>query len=80
MVIEKESDQIAQLMQAVFYAVEIINSYQRDIRDSEWTGVNLTELGFCQGRIYKHAVSDIMKMAGSAQAEKQKAPPLSNPL
>lgn len=52
------------LSSALVYAIKIIESYQRDIRNSEWTGVDLVEKGFCQGSIYKEAVGDTLRRAG----------------
>lgn len=44
---------------ALDYAKSLIESYQLDIRASEWTGVNLVEKGFCQGTIYQDALETI---------------------
>lgn len=41
---------------ALRYAIRIIESYQMDIRDSEWTGLDLAAVGFCQGAIYTDAL------------------------
>lgn len=52
------------LLEALRYAVLIIEGYESEIRNSEWTGVRLDERGFCQGVIYREAVSDILRRAG----------------
>ena len=44
-------------------AISVIISYQMDIRNSKWTGVNLKKKGFCQGRVYKRAIKAIYKIA-----------------
>jgi len=54
-------EKIQKLEDAVQYAMHIIESYEMDIRDSEWTGVDLVEKGFCQGRIYKNAILNILR-------------------
>lgn len=47
---------------ALKYAVEIVESYEMDIRNAETTiGINLVEKGFCQGRIYKNATKEIRR-------------------
>ncbi len=62
----KGCDDIENVKKALRYALDVINSYEIDIRNSEWlTGqyeptLNLIELGFCQGRIYKQVYNDIV--------------------
>jgi hypothetical protein len=34
-----------------------------DIRNSEWTGVNLQAVGFCQGVIYRRALRTVQQLA-----------------
>ena len=58
---------IDKLQDALDYAMKIIENYQLDIEHSEWTGVSLAEIGFCQGIIYKDALVDIRRRAGLAQ-------------
>lgn len=69
-----------QLRDALNYAIQIIESYQLDIRNwdaesntplpmstTDGVTVNYTTLedkGFCQGSIYKAAISDIKRRAG----------------
>lgn len=53
-----------QLTAALKVAIGIIESYQMDIRNSEWTGVDLEAKGFCQGTVYRLALYDIYKAAG----------------
>lgn len=62
------TDEVAQLNAALELAVAVIESYEMDIRNSEWTGVDLVECGFCQGTIYKNAVSRIKLAAFGAMA------------
>jgi hypothetical protein len=45
----------AALAQALEYAVLIIDSYALDIRHSAFLDVELVDVGFCQGSIYKGA-------------------------
>ncbi len=52
------------IVQALNHAIAVIESYQMDIRNSEWTGVNLRKRGFCQGSIYMNAIGDILNVAG----------------
>jgi len=54
------------VIKALNHAIAVIESYQLDIRNSEWTGVNLREKGFCQGTIYRYAISDILNTANIA--------------
>ncbi len=54
------------LKEALNYAVRIIESYEMDIRNSEWTGINLKDKGFCQGTIYTEAIADIKHKAGES--------------
>ncbi len=49
------------LKKALGHAIMIIENYEMDIRDSSWTGVDLVKKGFCQGSVYKEAISDIEK-------------------
>lgn len=56
----------ATVRQALDYAIQIIESYEFDIRHSRaWTGVDLMSLGFCQGIIYREAVADIKRRRGN---------------
>lgn len=65
----------ANLVEALKHAVSIIESYELDIRNSKETaGVDLLELGFCQGSIYKTAVEDINKMIEGKQKPEEKKP------
>lgn len=52
--------------EALDFAIAVIESYEMDIRNSEWTGVDLVEVGFCQGRIYKQALPRIKAAMGKA--------------
>jgi hypothetical protein len=57
----KNCNNIENVKDALHYAIDIINSYEIDIRNSNWiieqypeeATINLVELGFCQGSIYK---------------------------
>jgi hypothetical protein len=55
-------DQNAVLLEAVSYALGIIENYEMDIRNSEWTGVDLEATGFCQGTIYKRALPALYRV------------------
>ena len=46
-------------LQALDHAKAVIRNYQLDIANSSWTGIDLVEKGFCQGYVYKMALSDI---------------------
>ena len=52
------------LHEALDYAISIIESYQTDIRNSSRFGVDLAQLGFCQGEVYQKAIEDIRHKAG----------------
>ncbi|OQX02663.1 MAG: hypothetical protein BWK80_57425 [Desulfobacteraceae bacterium IS3] len=60
--IERENKNIKK---ALDYAVKIIENYQFDIKNSKQFGVDLISLGFCQGEIYRNAVSDINRILNS---------------
>jgi len=48
------------LLKGLEYAVKIIEQYESDIRNSkDLIGIDLAEKGFCQGVIYKEALSKI---------------------
>lgn len=65
------------LLAALEYAIDIIEAYQMDIRNSEWTGVDLEEKGFCQGRIYLRAIERIRALAEqSSDAKPMTLPPM----
>ena len=51
------------LEDALRYAVLIIQSYESDIRNSDWTGVDLVGRGFCQGDIYRGALKMIERLS-----------------
>lgn len=51
------------LNDAVRVAIIVIESYEMDIRNSEWTGVDLVAKGFCQGSIYVRARETIERIA-----------------
>lgn len=54
-----------QLRDALDYALQIIDSYEFDIRHGKrMTGVDLVAAGFCQGAIYREARARIKAMAG----------------
>lgn len=60
-----------QLKAALELAIDIIESYEMDMRNSHRKDggildICLEESGFCQGRIYKQALSRIRKLAGDA--------------
>jgi hypothetical protein len=55
------SDLETRLADALRLALEVIESYQSDIRNSGWTGVDLLRKGFCQGRIYKNSAMKIAR-------------------
>lgn len=57
-------DQIEKLKIGLKYALLIIQSYEMDIRNSDWIGVDLIEKGFCQGKIYKEARKDVLRRSG----------------
>lgn len=50
------------LERALGYALAVIRSYQMDIRNFDWTGVDLVALGFCQGHIYTDAEQHIERL------------------
>ena len=54
---------VAALERALEHAVLVIENYEMDIRNSEWTGVNLHAVGFCQGVIYQRALQTIQDLA-----------------
>jgi len=56
----------ARLLEALRYAVLIIEGYESEIRNG-WRGADLAGTGFCQGRIYDGAVGDILRRAGIAR-------------
>jgi len=64
--IEHLQQQNAFLKEALKYAIRIIESYEMDIRNSEWTGISLKGKGFCQGTIYTEAIADIKRKAGES--------------
>ncbi len=48
------------MVDALRYAISVIESYEMDIRNSEEIcGVDLVTLGFCQGSIYTEARATI---------------------
>ncbi len=53
------AQRIVRLETALQYAIRVIESYQLDIRNSEWVGVDLVAKGFCQGSIYRDAVEEL---------------------
>ena len=60
-----------QLRAALVYAIDIIESYELDMRNSHRDDggildICLADSGFCQGRIYEQAMSKIRKLAGDA--------------
>ena len=52
----------SKLLDALTYAIGVIESYQLDINDMITKGI-LRE-GFCQGSLYINAVSDIKRRGG----------------
>lgn len=67
--IEPKDLEIECLREALTYAMWTIESYQIDIRNSQWLGVDLVSLGFCQGTIYTGALEKIFRLQ---KAERQK--------
>lgn len=62
-----ENEEIKKLNKALDYAIQIIESYQMDIRNSAQFvdgGETLSDIGFCQGSIYLNSIKDIKKIAG----------------
>lgn len=58
--IEVEVEVNTNLVEALKHAINIIESYELDIRNSkEVIGIDLIEKGFCQGTIYEYAIYDI---------------------
>lgn len=55
--------EVGRLQTALNYAILVIENYQMDIRNSEWTGVDLAAAGFCQGTIYRYALDAIARRA-----------------
>ena len=60
------------LRAALEYAVDIIESYELDVRNSDKDSggildINLKDVGFCQGRIYQQALGRIRKLAGDEE-------------
>lgn len=49
---------------ALKHAINVIESYEADIKDINLKG-GLGMTGFCQGTIYKEAIKDIRKIAGT---------------
>ena len=52
---------------ALRHAVQVILSYQMDLRNSDGVcGIkgNLADAGFCQGSIYRNVIADINRKAG----------------
>ena len=56
-------DRDGDLIEALKYAIKIIEGYESEIRNSAWIGMDLEQKGFCQGVIYKDAIQDINKIA-----------------
>lgn len=42
-------------LDALEAAYELLECYRSDIRNSQWTGVDLLKKGFCQGHVYNEA-------------------------
>lgn len=61
--IEKLQIANAELKEAINMAIMVIESYQLDIRNSGWVGLDLAEKGFCQGSMYLRAVPLIKQKA-----------------
>lgn len=58
-----EQTQIENITLALDYARNVIRSYEMDIRGAvEIIGVDLVELGFCQGHIYTNALAMIARI------------------
>lgn len=49
---------------ALEYAIKIIENYELDCKDLEGYLKDNDPKGFCQGKIYKEAISDIKRKAG----------------
>lgn len=58
-----EVERIAALERALEHATLVIENYEMDIRNSDWTGVNLAAVGFCQGVIYRRALRTVQSLA-----------------
>lgn len=50
-------------------ALNIIESYQSDIRNSQWTGVDLLDKGFCQGSMYLRTTEQLQQAPARFVAE-----------
>lgn len=59
---EEKSVREQRLEMALGFASLVISGYAMDIRNSEWTGVDLVAKGFCQGRIYREAPQTIERI------------------
>ena len=55
------ADRIESLTDALRHAVRIIENYEMDIRTATAESEYLKKMGFCQGKIYRNAISDIEK-------------------
>lgn len=56
-------ERITALLDAFDYAVNIIESYELDMRSVEIDGQTLAERGICQGSIYRDAIASIRRRA-----------------
>jgi len=55
----KTTVEVQNLINALDYAIGIIENYEADCRNLK-NHINI--VGFCQGSIYKNAISDILKI------------------
>jgi hypothetical protein len=58
-----EQQQLENIKRALDMARNVIRSYEMDIRNAvDIVGVDLVELGFCQGEIYTNALTMIARI------------------
>lgn len=72
---EDERSEVARLREALQHALSVIENYEMDIRNSDWTGVDLAAVGFCQGQIYRMARPQIRRMASIQSIEDNRLAP-----
>lgn len=71
-----KSNKTKQLQEALGHAIRIIESYQFDIQHSQWTGIDLVGIGFCQGEVYRNALADIRGKTGVSNGSTEKQNPV----
>jgi len=67
----REQTEARRLRAALEHAIDVIESYQMDLRNSNRAGIivsgegdkTLAEIGFCQGSTYRKAVDRIRRIA-----------------